>query len=50
MSLFIGGLAFSEPHLIDEVKVGVLDGSILAGVVRYLVLRFAPPLLRPTDA
>lgn len=50
MSLFIGGLAFSEPHLIDEVKIGVLGGSILAGLAGYLVLRFAPPLLRPTDA
>lgn len=50
MSLFIGGLAFSAPHLIDEVKIGVLCGSILAGVAGYLVLRFAPPLLRPTGA
>ncbi|NCE83798.1 Na+/H+ antiporter NhaA [Pseudomonas sp. Q1] len=41
MSLFIGGLAFPEaPHLINEVKVGVLAGSILAAIAGVLVLRF----------
>jgi len=36
MSLFIGGLAFGDPALIERVKIGVLAGSIasaLAGVV-----------------
>jgi NhaA family Na+:H+ antiporter len=40
MSLFIGNLAFPDsPHLIDEVKVGVLMGSILAAIAGVLVLR-----------
>jgi NhaA family Na+:H+ antiporter len=40
MSLFIGNLAFAgSAHLIDEVKVGVLIGSILAAIAGVLVLR-----------
>lgn len=40
MSLFIGNLAFpGAPHLIDEVKVGVLMGSGVAAVVGVLLLR-----------
>lgn len=44
MSLFIGGLAFPDsPELIDEVKIGVLAGSILSAVAGFLILRFARP-------
>ncbi|MEQ7918800.1 Na+/H+ antiporter NhaA [Xanthomonas sp. WHRI 1810A] len=40
MSLFIGNLAFPGiPHLIDEVKVGVLMGSILAAIAGVILLR-----------
>ncbi|MFL1502434.1 Na+/H+ antiporter NhaA [Pseudomonas sp. O64] len=39
MSLFIGALAFpGNPHLVDEVKVGVLMGSILSAVLGVAVL------------
>ncbi|MEB0078292.1 Na+/H+ antiporter NhaA [Pseudomonas sp. CCI3.2] len=39
MSLFIGALAFSSaPHLVDEVKVGVLMGSILSAILGVIVL------------
>lgn len=39
MSLFIGALAFpNAPHLIDEVKVGVLMGSIVSAIFGVLVL------------
>jgi NhaA family Na+:H+ antiporter len=43
MSLFIGGLAFpGEGVMMDEVKIGVLAGSILSAVMGYCVLRLAP--------
>lgn len=43
MSLFIGGLAFpGNEALVDEVKIGVLSGSILSAVIGFTVLRFAP--------
>lgn len=43
MSLFIGLLAFaSHPLLQSEVKVGILGGSLVAGIIGYAVLRFAP--------
>jgi NhaA family Na+:H+ antiporter len=32
MSLFIANLAFSEPHLVDVAKLGILAASVLAGV------------------
>lgn len=43
MSLFIGGLAFTGPDQIDDVKIGVLMGSLLSAILGYLVLRFAAP-------
>lgn len=39
MSLFIGTLAFSTPDLMNMVKVGVLVGSLISGLVGYLVLK-----------
>lgn len=42
MSLFIGGLAFANPILIEEAKLGTLAGSILSAVLGYALLRFAP--------
>lgn len=43
MSLFIGMLAFANSaELVEEAKIGILAGSIISGVIGYLVLRFAP--------
>ena len=42
MSLFVGGLAFADPLLADEVKLGVLAGSFASALAGYAVLRFAP--------
>lgn len=39
MSLFIGGLAFTDAAQGDAVKIGVLMGSLLSAVAGYLVLR-----------
>lgn len=39
MSLFIGGLAFTDASQGDAVKIGVLMGSLLSAVAGYLVLR-----------
>ena len=40
VSLFIGNLAFTDDALINQVKLGVVGGSFISGVVGYLVLRF----------
>ncbi len=42
MSLFIGGLAFDDPARGDAVKIGVLLGSVLAALLGWSILRFAP--------
>lgn len=40
MSLFIGTLAFESTEHSAGIRLGVLGGSLLSGVVGYLVLRF----------
>jgi len=40
MSLFIGGLAFPDPALAAEVRLGVLSGSFASAILGFLVLRF----------
>ena len=42
MSLFIGLLAFDDPIVQEEVKIGILMGSILSGLVGYAILATAP--------
>lgn len=39
MSLFINNLAFDDQLLINSAKMGILIGSVVAGVIGYLVLR-----------
>lgn len=43
MSLFIGGLAYSHESLMNEVRLGVLLGSIASGVLGYTLLRMSGP-------
>jgi NhaA family Na+:H+ antiporter len=46
MSLFIGGLAFADaPALMDEVKVGVIGGSVVSALVGAALMTrtFRPP-------
>lgn len=40
MSLFIGTLAFENPDNQALVRMGVLSGSLISGLIGYLVLRF----------
>jgi Na+:H+ antiporter, NhaA family len=40
MSLFVAALAFGSGPLLDSAKVGILAGSLFAGVIGAAVLRF----------
>ena len=40
MSLFIGALAFEDPAHQAAVRIGVLSGSLLSGIVGYTTLRW----------
>ena len=40
MSIFVANLAFMDQSLLlDSAKVGILAGSIIAGILGYIVLR-----------
>jgi len=41
MSLFIGALSFADPVLMDQVRVGVLAGSLVSAVLGLVALRLA---------
>jgi len=41
MSLFINNLAYSDQTLIDSAKMGILIGSVVAGIVGFVVLKAA---------
>ena len=41
MSLFIGGLSFEDQAQMNQVRLGVLAGSCLAGLLGWAVLRFS---------
>ena len=40
MSLFIGNLAFTDEALLNQVRLGVLLGSLMSGVAGYLLLSY----------
>ncbi|MEP6852481.1 MAG: Na+/H+ antiporter NhaA [bacterium] len=40
ISLFIADLAFDDPLLRDEAKIGILAGSLLAAIIGSLLLRY----------
>lgn len=51
MSLFIGILAFADhPTLQEDVKVGILCGSLIAGLLGFAILRVAPRDVPPPPA
>lgn len=41
MSLFIGSLSFADPTMMNDVRLGVLAGSILSGIIGYVALIIA---------
>ncbi|WP_420860894.1 Na+/H+ antiporter NhaA [Algirhabdus cladophorae] len=41
MSLFIGSLSFDDAALMNQVRIGVLSGSIISGVLGYSALMIA---------
>ncbi|MCG8510675.1 MAG: Na+/H+ antiporter NhaA, partial [Rhodospirillales bacterium] len=49
MSLFIGTLSFVDPAYAAPVRLGVLSGSLLSGVVGYLILRLSVEQPRVRD-
>jgi len=50
LALFITGLAYPDPALQDQARVGILAGSLLAAAVGALLLHGAlPSLARPAD-
>ncbi|MEM8694947.1 MAG: Na+/H+ antiporter NhaA [Pseudomonadota bacterium] len=54
MSLFIGTLAFGDGAQMEQVKLGVIVGSLISGVLGYLLLRMsgqaAPEIATPRTA
>jgi NhaA family Na+:H+ antiporter len=38
MSLFIGGLSFADPALMNQTRLGVLGGSLISGILGYALL------------
>ncbi|WP_374763510.1 Na+/H+ antiporter NhaA [Yunchengibacter salinarum] len=43
MSLFIGTLAFDTPEMLNQVRLGVLVGSVASALLGFLVLKFTLP-------
>jgi NhaA family Na+:H+ antiporter len=41
MSLFVGALAFKSGPGVEQAKMGILVGSLVAGLTGYLLLRWA---------
>ncbi len=42
VAIFVSSLAFVDPALTDQAKLGILAGSALAGLLGYFLFRFGP--------
>lgn len=42
VALFVATLSFDDPAITDAAKVGILAGSLVAGIAGFIVLRRAP--------
>jgi len=49
MSLFIGALAFQDPALVDQAKLGTLSGSLLAALTGIFMLIVSAPKEQAPD-
>ncbi len=49
MSLFVSGLAFSDPGLSEGAKLGILTGSLVSGVVGALLIMRVKGRARPSE-
>lgn len=43
VALFVTNISLTEPALVDSAKVGILAGSLVAGMLGYSILRSASP-------
>ena len=43
MSLFIANLAFGDPVVLDQAKIGIFAASLISGVLGWGLLRYARP-------
>lgn len=50
MSLFISGLSFREPLLLDHAKLGILTGSTVSGMIGLAVLFYLTPKGKSTQS
>lgn len=41
VAIFVSGIAFDDPAVVDQAKMGVFAASLVAGVTGYLFLRFS---------
>ena len=39
VAIFVSGIAFDDPALVDQAKMGIFGASLIAGVIGYLFLR-----------
>ena len=47
VAIFVSSLAFVDPALTDQAKLGILAGSALAGLLGYFLFRFKPAEPQP---
>ena len=50
VAIFISGIAFSDPAIVDQAKMGIFGASIVAGVLGYLFLRVTGTRGRERDS
>jgi len=43
MSLFIAGLSFAEPDVLDRAKTGILAASLFSGLLGYFLIATSKP-------